>query len=70
MKIFTFLHNLFFFPGLEHKDIRVRIVKRDKDGLVVADKYVDIVSIFNPLEGSIGININQKDIDTTKWKKV
>lgn len=63
MKLLKLLRSLLYFDVYADTIVQVRIVKRDNEGVIISEKYVDIESVYNPVKGPIGININQKDID-------
>jgi len=69
MTLLTFLNTLFLFHTNTERTIQVRIMKKDEEGITVKEKYIDIVSIFNPTKGSIGININFEDVENQPWEE-
>lgn len=70
MRLLNLIQEFFWFTPVDNKEVNVRIIKRNKAGVIVAEKYVNIESIYNPTVGPVGININQKEIDSTQWKKL
>lgn len=70
MTLLNFLNNLFLFHTNTERTIQVRIVKRDVQGITIKEKYIDIVSMFNPSKGPIGINIDFEDVENQPWMEM
>ncbi len=70
MTLLKFLNDLFLFHINTERIIEVRIIKRDKNDIIIEEKHITIQSIFNPLTGPMSINIDHEDVNNQPWVEI
>lgn len=70
MKFYDFIRQLFLFPTKTDREIKIRIITRNENDVIITEKYVPIRSVYNPLKGPIGINIELTDVESAVWESV